>query len=153
MKFYFKKLIADIKTWSKNTIKLDSTFVLGASFFPTKCSLFYWLCISRYIYSMALRYRQRLFILPTYDSEHCWAMLSTLLGSGYFFHLKTGNKSKKTKYRISANRRPLLIRTPGDTFWVHYGQFWRKIVRKYCNFRRFFAEIDHGARPKNPKNQ
>ena len=52
LKFYFKKLVADIKTWGKNIIKLDSIFVLGASFFPTKRSLFYWLCISRYIYSM-----------------------------------------------------------------------------------------------------
>jgi hypothetical protein len=54
LKFYFKKLVADIKTWGKNIIKLDFIFVLGASFFPTKRSLFYWLCISRYIYSMML---------------------------------------------------------------------------------------------------
>ena len=50
LKFYFKKLVADIKTWGKNIIKLDSIFVLGASFFPTKRPLFYWLCISRYTY-------------------------------------------------------------------------------------------------------
>ena len=54
LKFYFKKLVADIKTWGKNIIKLDSIFVLGASFFPTKRPLFYWLCISRYIYSMII---------------------------------------------------------------------------------------------------
>ena len=49
LKFYFKKLVADIKTWGKNIIKLDSIFVLGATFFPTKHPLFYWLCMSRYI--------------------------------------------------------------------------------------------------------
>ena len=41
LKFYFEKLVADIKTWSKNIIKLDSVLFLGASFFPTKRSLFY----------------------------------------------------------------------------------------------------------------
>ena len=56
LKFYFKKLVADIKTWGKNIIKLDSIFVLGATFFPTKRPLFYWLCISRYIYSMPADY-------------------------------------------------------------------------------------------------
>ena len=54
-------------------------------------------------------------------------------------------------YRIRANRTSLLIRTPGDTFWAHYGQFWQKIGQKHDNFRRFFAEIDHSAGPKNPK--
>ena len=49
------------------------------------------------------------------------------------------------RYRIRANRTSLLIRTPGDTFGAHYGQFRRKIVRKYCNFRRFFTENDQSA--------
>ena len=54
-------------------------------------------------------------------------------------------------YRIRANRTSLLIRTPGDTFWAHYGQFFRKIGQKYGNFRQFFTEIDHSSWPKNPK--
>ena len=37
-------------------IKLNSIFVFSASFFPTKCPSFYWLCISRYIYSMPCCY-------------------------------------------------------------------------------------------------
>ena len=28
---------------------------------------------------------------------------------------------------------------------MHNGQFWQIFVRKYCNFRRFFAENDHSA--------
>ena len=52
LNFYFKKLVADIKTWSKNIIKLDSIFVLSTSLITTIRPLFYWLCISRYIYSM-----------------------------------------------------------------------------------------------------
>ena len=47
-----QKLVADIKTWSKNIIELDSIFVLSASLITTKRSHFYSLCISRYIYSM-----------------------------------------------------------------------------------------------------
>ena len=41
LKCYFKKLVADIKTWSKNIMKLDSILVYSASFFPTKRPLFY----------------------------------------------------------------------------------------------------------------
>ena len=33
-------------------------------------------------------------------------------------------------YRIRAYRTPLLIRTPGDTFWAHIGHFRQKIVEK-----------------------
>jgi len=47
---------------------------------------------------------------------------------------------------------PILNTTPGDIFWAHFGHFRRKIGQKYGNFRRFFAEIDHSAWPKNPKN-
>ena len=42
---------------------------------------------------------------------------------------KQVNKGLYT-YRIRANRIPLLIRTTGDTFWAHYGNFWWKIVKK-----------------------
>ena len=37
---YFKKLVADIKTWSKNIIKLDSIFVFSASFFQLNAPYF-----------------------------------------------------------------------------------------------------------------
>ena len=43
----------------------------------------------------------------------------------------------KNVYCVRANRMHLLIRMPGDTFWVHYGHFQRKLT---------------SARPKNLKN-
>jgi hypothetical protein len=36
----------------------------------------------------------------------------------------------KLIYHIRANRTPLLNKTPGDTFWAHYGHFRQKIGEK-----------------------
>ena len=78
LKFYFKKIVSDIKTYSKNIIKLDSIFVFSANFFPTKRHLFYWLCLSRYIYSMNTRLKIRCIVAPSYE---CGTQNSNLNGS------------------------------------------------------------------------
>ena len=36
-------------------------------------------------------------------------------------------KLQYAKYRIPANRTPLLIRAPWGTFWAHNGHFWSKM--------------------------
>ena len=64
--FFVKKTVSDIKTYSKNIIKLDSIFVFSSNFFPTKRHLFYWLCLSRYIYSMTKRTLSSLQICKTF---------------------------------------------------------------------------------------
>ena len=53
-----------------------------------------------------------------------WQLLSCIKVSNSFIskHLFV--------YRIRAYRTPLLIRTPGDTFWAHIGHFRRKIGEK-----------------------
>ena len=38
-------------------------------------------------------------------------------------------KIKGMKDHIRANRTALLIRKPGDTFWVHYGFFGEKSAK------------------------
>ena len=45
------------------------------------------------------------------------------------------------EYHIQGNRTPFLIRTPGDTFWAHYGHFWRKIVEKLPYFRTILTKL------------
>ena len=77
LKFYFKKLVADIKTWSKNIIKLDSIFVLGTRFFLTKRPIFYWQCISRGIYTLWLKYTDYMF---TYESFWIYSVSKNLEG-------------------------------------------------------------------------
>ena len=52
-------------------------------------------------------------------------------------------------YCIRANRMLLLIRTPGDTFWAHYGHFRQKIGKKLVSVSKF-VKIYHSAWPKNP---